>query len=455
MSPWSAGTSRMEDELVIGGVSASRLAAEVGTPCYVLDEADLRARAEAWRSAFETEFGAIGAGARVFYGGKALLTVTLARWLADAGLSLDASTDGELEVLLRAGVPGERIGLHGNNKSDAEIARAIECGVAHLTIDSLDEVDRIAHAAAAAGVRQRVQVRIIPGVMAGGHAHISTGHADQKFGLSLGDGMAEAAIHAVLLNRNLELTGLHAHIGSQILTTEPFEQAVRTLARVRAHTLVSTGYLVPELDFGGGFGVAYLPGQEGADPVAYARAMAAALADECTQLNIDIPDVSIEPGRSIIGPAVTTLYTVGTVKRVDTGAGTRMYVSVDGGMSDNLRTALYDASYHAELANRVSTDVATARVVGRHCETGDIVVRDVDLPRDTRRGDLLAVPVTGAYGRSMSSNYNMVLRPPVVAVRDGEITTLVRRETWDDLFATDLGGQAARGHDQSGQGGEQ
>lgn len=440
MSCWSQTTQRQNGELAIGGIGVSQLAAAVGTPCYVLDELDLRCRARQWREAFTAAFGAIGVKAQVFYGGKALLTTQLARVLVAQGLAIDAATDGEMEVLARAGVPGELIGLHGNNKSDAEIETAIQMGVAHLTIDCLDEIDRVAAAARKAGIRMRVQVRVVPGIKVGDHDHISTGHADQKFGLS--PEYALTAVQAILASRNLEYGGLHAHIGSQIVQTEPFVAAVTMLARLRTDISRITGYLAPELDFGGGFGVAYTPEQTGISPQAVAQIMAASLKEQCEADEVAIPDVSIEPGRAIVGPAVTTLYTVGSTKTVDIIAGQRRYVSVDGGMSDNIRPPLYQARYHCELASRTSKrPTMLSRVVGRHCESGDIVVPDIDLPADVHRGDVLAVPGTGAYCLAMGSNYNKVLRPPLVAVAQGRAELWQRRETFADLLATDVGSQ--------------
>lgn len=426
----------------VGGVNLRELAAEHGTPAYVLDEADLRARARAWRGAWVDAFGA----ADVYYAGKAFLSVAVARWMHDEGLRIDTATGGELAVALRAGVPGEAIGLHGNNKSDAELAAARDAGVGRVVIDSMAEIDRVA-AVAAAGWggdptrRAPVMVRVTTGVHAGGHEYIATAHEDQKFGLSVAGGQALAALEAVLDRPELELLGIHSHIGSQILDPAGFTLAARTVLALRAQLAAVTGVLVDEVDLGGGFGVAYLPDEVPLDPARIAKDVAATVADACAELGTPQPRVSIEPGRAVVGPTTLTLYTVGTVKPVtlDDGA-VRTYVSVDGGMSDNLRPALYGARYHAALVSRASDAAPVrARVVGKHCEAGDIVVHDVDLPGDVAAGDLLAVPVTGAYGRSMASNYNLVPRPPVIAVADGRARVLVRRETVDDLLSLDLG----------------
>ena len=446
---WPASTRVDEDGVVsIGGVRLTDLAREHGTPVYVLDEADFRGRARAYRQAFTEACAQIGTGVDVYYAGKAFLSVAVARWAHEEGLRIDTSTGGELAVALRAGVPGADIGLHGNNKSDAEIERALEAGVGRLVIDSLGEVDRVADAV----LRRRaahpdapaapVMVRVTTGVHAGGHEYISTAHEDQKFGLSVTGGQALAALEAVLARPELELVGIHSHIGSQILDPAGFAVAARRVLELRAALAARTGVLVPEVDLGGGYGIAYLPGEVPLDPVRMAKEVAAVVEETCATLGTAVPRLSIEPGRAIVGPTTVTLYRVGTVKPVTVdGALTRTYVSVDGGMSDNLRPALYGARYTAAVVSRTPGGARTvpARVVGKHCESGDVVVHDVDLPADIRTGDLLAVPATGAYGRSMASNYNHVPRPPVVAVRDGASRVIVRRETEDDLLALDLG----------------
>ncbi|MFJ2300115.1 MULTISPECIES: diaminopimelate decarboxylase [Oerskovia] len=454
--PWSSGVRRGPDGAVtVGGVDVRELADAQGTPAYVLDEADLRERARSYRRAFEAAFAEVGAGVDVYYAGKAFLSVAVARWLHDEGLRIDTATGGELAVALRAGVPGEHIGLHGNNKSDREIARALEAGVGRVIVDSLVEVERVAAAARArGGAPAPVMIRVTTGVHAGGHEYISTAHEDQKFGLSLAtptegeDSPAMVALLTVLSHPELELLGIHSHIGSQILDPSGFEVAARKVLELRAALARRTGFLVPEVDLGGGYGIAYLPGEVALDPDRIAKDVAASVAASSADLGTPLPRFSIEPGRAIVGPAGLTLYTVGTVKPVRvSGPGgeaestiVRTYVSIDGGMSDNIRPALYGADYHAELANRLSdAEPVLARVVGKHCESGDIVVHDVLLPGDVRAGDLLAVAATGAYGRSMASNYNHVPRPPVVAVADGETRVLVRRETEDDLLALDLG----------------
>lgn len=450
--PWSSGVQRTPGgSLAVGGVDVHDLAAEHGTPAYVLDEADFRARARAYRTAFERAFADVGAGVDVYYAGKALLTVAVARWAREEGLRVDTASGGELAVALRAGVTGAELGLHGNNKADAEIARALEVGVGRIIVDSLVEIDRVAALAREAGVVAPVMVRVTTGVHAGGHEYISTAHEDQKFGLSIagtGDSPAMTALLAILERPELRLLGIHSHIGSQILDPSGFEVAAHAVLRLRADLAVRTGVLVEEIDLGGGYGIAYLPGEVALDPERVAKDVASAVAAVASELGTPLPRFSIEPGRAIVGPAGLTLYTVGTVKPVVVGGAdgsdddtfTRTYVSVDGGMSDNIRPALYGARYHAELASRASSaDLVLARVVGKHCESGDIVVHEVMLPGDIRAGDLLAVAATGAYGRSMASNYNLLPRPPVVAVAHGASRVLVRRESVDDLLALDQG----------------
>lgn len=453
--PWSRGVRRRDDGVVeVAGLDVHDLADQVGTPAYVLDEADFRARARAYRTAFQTAFRAVGTDVDVYYAGKALLTVAVARWAREEGLRVDTASGGELAVALRAGVPGAEIGLHGNNKSDAELDRALEVGVGRVIVDSLVEIERVARAAAARGVVAPVMVRVTTGVHAGGHEYISTAHEDQKFGLSIAasrrpadgpdapsDSPAMTALLDVLRRPELHLLGIHSHIGSQILDPTGFEVAARAVLELRADLAARTGVLVDEVDIGGGYGIAYLPGDVALDPERIAKDVAAAVDTVATRLGTPLPRFSIEPGRAIVGPAGLTLYTVGTVKPVTLDDGrVRTYVSVDGGMSDNIRPALYGAQYHAEVVGRASgAEPVLARVVGKHCESGDIVVHEVMLPADVRAGDLLAVPATGAYGRSMASNYNLLTRPPVVAVTDGTARVLVRRETVDDLLALDEG----------------
>ncbi|WP_300641082.1 diaminopimelate decarboxylase [Nocardioides sp.] len=430
---WSRTATKSDGVLSVGGVALTDLVAEHGSPAYVLDEVDFRARAGAFRDAF--------AGFDVYYAGKAFLCTAVARWVAEEGLHLDVCTGGEMAVAERAGFPMERVGFHGNNKSVAELERAVRLGVGRVIIDSFEEVERLAEVSRAHGTRTAVMVRVTAGVEAHTHEYIATAHEDQKFGFSITSGDALEAVRRVLASDALELRGLHSHIGSQIFDTAGFEVAARRVLALHARVATELGTVMPEMDLGGGFGIAYTTQDDPADPRDLAAGMREIVEHECRALGIELPHLSIEPGRAIVGPAVCTVYSVGTVKpvRLDGGA-VRTYVSVDGGMSDNIRTALYDADYSCTLAGRASdAPPVLARVVGKHCEAGDIVVKDEFLPGDVAAGDLLAVPGTGAYCRSMASNYNHALRPPVVAVRDGVARVVVRRETEDDLLATDVG----------------
>ncbi|MBC9733189.1 diaminopimelate decarboxylase [Nocardioides marmotae] len=431
---WST-TAHKDDAgvLTVGGVPLTELVAEHGSPAYVLDEEDFRTRARAFRDAF--------AAYEVFYAGKAFLSTAVARWVAEEGLSLDVCSGGEMAVAERAGFPMERVGFHGNNKSEAELRRAVRNGVGRIIVDSFTEIERLDRIAAEEGATARVMVRVTAGVEAHTHEYIATAHEDQKFGFSITSGAALEAVRRVAAAGALELRGLHSHIGSQIFDSSGFEVAARRVLALHAAVARELGTEMPEMDLGGGFGIAYTTQDDPADPARLATEMTQIVEHECRALGLAQPALSIEPGRAIVGPSMCTVYEVGTVKAVSLdGGASRAYVSVDGGMSDNIRTALYDADYSCTLASRRSdADPVLGRVVGKHCEAGDIVVKDEFLPGDLAPGDLLAVPGTGAYCRSMASNYNHLLRPPVIAVRDGASRVLVRRETEDDLLATDVG----------------
>ena len=438
---WSRTTARnAEGAVEVGGVDVRRIAEEVGTPAFVLDEDDFRHRARAFRDAFAEAFRP-HRGADVYYAGKAFLCGAVARWVEEDGLGLDVCTGGELAVALRAGFPASRIALHGNNKSASEIRRALEAGVGRIVIDSLDEIDQVDEIAARLGLRAGVMLRVTTGVEAHTHEFIATAHEDQKFGLSLTGGSAFEAVHRVLDAPQLDLLGLHSHIGSQIFDTGGFEVAARRVLQLVARVRDELGHTIDQLDLGGGFGVMYNTQHTPSTPEALAAGIAGIVEKQCHELELDVPHLAFEPGRAIAGPSTQTLYSVGTVKDVRLGGPHhRVYVSVDGGMSDNVRTALYDADYSCLLTGRVSEAAPeVVRVVGKHCERGDIVVKDEYLPADVRRGDLISVPVTGAYCYSLASNYNHVPRPPVIAVRDGEIRTLIRRETEEDLLGLDVG----------------
>jgi diaminopimelate decarboxylase len=430
--------------LTVAGVDVVTLAERHGTAAYVLDEDDFRMRARAFRDGFAAAFERVG-GADVYYAGKAFLCTAVARWVAEEGLYLDVCTGGELAVARRAGFPAERIGFHGNNKSVAEIREALEYGVARVVVDSFQEIDRVAAVAAELGVVAPVMVRVTVGVEAHTHEFIATGHEDQKFGFSLAGGQAKDAVRRIVARPEaLELRGLHSHIGSQIFDTGGFETAARRLVALHAEVAAEHGVDLPEIDLGGGYGIAYTSQHTPLATGVLADELADIVEREFTAIGDGdhrrVPRVSVEPGRAIVGPTTFTLYEVGTVKDVELGDGhLRKYVAVDGGMSDNARPALYEADYSCTLASRSSdAPPALSRVVGRHCESGDIVVLDEYLPADVRPGDLVAVPGTGAYCRSLSSQYNHTPRPPVVAVRGGESRVIVRRETIDDLLALDV-----------------
>ncbi|MDF2707796.1 MAG: lysA [Nonomuraea muscovyensis] len=425
---WPRTSGRTEGALTIGGVDVRDLARDHGTPLFVLDEDDVRSRMRDYATAF--------AGSEVHYAGKAFLCKEIVRWLDEEGLGLDVASGGELAVALSVGFPAGRVTLHGNNKSVAELTRALEAGVGHIVVDSFEEIARLGHLAERLGRRPKVMIRVTTGVEAHTHEFIATAHDDQKFGLSLNSGAAAEAVHRILAMPSLELVGLHSHIGSQIVDTAGFEVAARRLAALLVQIKDEHGVVLPELDLGGGYGIAYVDDDEAPDIKVIADGLREIVAKVCTAAGLPVPRLTVEPGRGIVGPGGITLYEVGTIKDVE---GLRTYVSVDGGMSDNLRTALYGADYTTVLASREgSAEPMLSRVVGKHCESGDIVVRDCFLPADLAPGDLIAVAATGAYCRSLASNYNYLPKPAVVAVRDGQARVIVRGETEDDLLRGQL-----------------
>lgn len=433
--------------LTVAGVPVTAIAQEFGTPAYVVDEEDFRARAREFRQAFGAAFGGpLAAGADVYYAAKAFCCVAAIRWVRQEGLSLDVCTGGELAVALRAGMPARRITMHGNNKSRSELRRALDAGVGRVVVDSTAEIDVLARLAAEAGTRQGVLIRVNVGVEAHTHDYIATAHEDQKFGFSLAGGAAAEAAEHVLAEPSLQLAGLHSHIGSQIFNTQGFEVSTRRLLGLHAAIHDQHGIDLPEAGLGGGFGIAYTSRDDTLPPGELAEGMAGIVLAECRSYGVPVPRVSVEPGRAIAGPSTFTLYEAGTVKPVELDGGGRTYVSVDGGMSDNPRAALYGADYSCTLASRRSAaGPMLCRVVGKHCEAGDIIVKDEFLPADVAPGDLVAVPATGAYCRSMASNYNTVPRPPVIAVRDGAARLMMRRETEEDLLRLDVDPAAERG----------
>lgn len=435
---WPRNAARGDDGVVrVAGVPVTELAQQFGTPLFVIDEDDFRGRCRDVAAAF-------GGGANVHYAAKAFLCSEIVRWIDQEGLCLDVSTGGELAVALRADFPAERITLHGNNKSVEELTAAVQAGVGHVVVDSMTEIERLEAVAGAAGTVQDVLVRVTVGVEAHTHEFISTAHEDQKFGLSLTSGAAMAAIRRIFAAEHLRLVGLHSHIGSQIFDVDGFELAahrvISLLRKVVGEFGADKTAQISVVDLGGGFGIAHLPDDD-APPVAEVAAkLGAIVREESAAAGLRTPRLVVEPGRAIAGPGTITLYQVGTVKDVDISATAhRRYISVDGGMSDNIRTALYDADYDARLVSRASqAPPVLGRIVGKHCESGDIVVRDVWVPADVAPGDLIAVAATGAYCYAMSSRYNMVCRPAVAAVRDGAARLVLRRETVDDLTSLEV-----------------
>ncbi|WP_406456081.1 diaminopimelate decarboxylase [Streptomyces sp. NBC_00876] len=428
LSVWPASARvASHGDVAVGGVSLAEAAERFGTPVYLLDEGEVRERCRTYLRAFpDTD---------VVYAAKAFLCRALLHWVREEGLGLDVCSAGELEFAVINGFPAERIVLHGNAKSPDDLSTALRLGVGRIVIDSAWEIARLS-ALVPDGARQKVLVRVVPGVSAGGHAAIRTGTDDQKFGLSLTDGSARHAIARILDQPHLELVGLHCHIGSQITTVKPYLTALRRmvglLARIhRQHTVT-----LPELDMGGGHAVACRPGEEPLDIPSLGDRIRRELATSCTAAGIPVPRLTIEPGRALVGPAGVALYRVLAVKRT----GDRVFVAVDGGMSDNPRPALYGARYAPRLIGRRSTAApCTATVVGRHCEAGDVLAADAALPGDIHPGDLVAIPVAGAYHLSMASSYNAVGRPPVVAVHEGRARLLIRRESLADINGRDIG----------------
>ncbi|MFD5892836.1 diaminopimelate decarboxylase [Streptomyces sp. NPDC060366] len=427
-SVWPASAvSAPGGDLSVAGVSLLELAERYGTPTYVLDEGEVRSRARAWLRALPE--------AEIVYAAKAFLCRAVVDWMEEEGLGLDVCSAGELELAATRGFPVERIVLHGNAKSPRDLGTALRLGVGRIVIDADCEIARLA-AQVPAHDAQRVMVRVLPGIEAGAHPKIRTGAEGQKFGLSIANGDAEDAVARILGQLQLELTGLHCHLGSQISSPEPYERAVRELVSFFVRIRDRFGVVLPELDLGGGFAAAYLPGDAAPAPAVYGRRIRRALTGACADAGLPVPRLTVEPGRSIMAPAGIALYRVLAVKR----SGCRVFVAVDGGMSDNPRPALYGARYTVRRVGRASAaPMRTATVVGRHCEAGDVLADGVELPEDVRPGDVLAVPASGAYQVSMASGYNMTGRPPVVAVADGLPRLLVRRETFEDQRRRDVG----------------
>jgi diaminopimelate decarboxylase len=423
---WPYTALRKPDgEISIGGLRLSALAATYGTPAYLVDEADIRHRCRTYVAAFP--------GGEIAYAGKAFLCRAMAQWVAQEGLSLDVCSAGEIALARSVSFPAGRIILHGNAKTPEDLQAAFEYGVGRIVVDSVSEIGRLA---ALAPRRQRILIRVTPGVQAGVHPAVATGVEDQKFGFSLSSGAAADAIQRALGRAELELTGLHCHLGSQLTDLTAYEAAARKLIGLMAAARDRTGIVLGELNLGGGHAVPYFEGDAGFDLADFACRLSRVIAAECASLRLPIPRLVVEPGRAIVNRAMVTLHRVLAIKHV---VGVRTFVAVDGGMSDNPRPELYGARYSVSAVRQSGAHEETVTVVGRHCEAGDVLAADVPLPADLRPGDLLAVPGTGAYNHSMASNYNMVGRPPVIAIRDGAARLLVRRETTSDLLARDIG----------------
>lgn len=418
-------TARVSENghLTIAGCDTVELAERFGTPLMIFDRATLEARAKAFSSALEPS--------RVHYAGKALCTVAVLEVVRDLGLSLDVCTGGELTTALAASFPMERITFHGNNKSEDELRMAVEAGVGRIVVDSFDEIDRLDRINAKADL----MIRVTPGVEAHTHEYVQTGQEDSKFGFTLAEGVALEAVRRASKAGDCTLRGIHAHIGSQIFELSAFDLAVERLAEFLATARDDNGFEARDLNLGGGFGIAHTRDEKTPDPGESVSRLVDVVAREFSARSLPIPDVYVEPGRATIGASMVTIYRIGTIKKIP---GVRTYVSVDGGMSDNIRPALYEARYEARLANRMEAEAGPrVTVAGKHCESGDILIRDVHLPEDVSVGDLLCIPATGAYTYSMANNYNRVPRPPIVMVADGDATEIVRRETYDDLLKLD------------------
>ena len=427
--PWPLTADRdATGALTLGGVAVGALAERYGTPLWIVDEEDLRSRCRAYVDGFP--------GVEVTYASKAWCSLGILQLVDEEGLKIDVASGGELHTALVAGVDPARVILHGNNKSVGELDRALEVGVGRIVVDSFEELDRLERLAAARGVTAQVWLRITPGIDAHTHEYVRTGHDDAKFGFTLSLGLADQAFLRAQALDHVEVLGIHAHIGSQIFGTDPFianaEVTLDLLARWRAEH----GITLPELNLGGGMGIRYTHEDHPVEVHRYGKAVLEAVAERCEALDYPQPQLFAEPGRAIVGPSTVTLYEVGTIKALP---GLTTWVSVDGGMSDNIRPALYDAEHEVQLASRVSgAEPRAVTVVGKHCESGDLVREHAPLPGDLAVGDLLAVAATGAYTASMASNYNRLVRPAAVLVRDGQVRELVRRETLDDLVRLDV-----------------
>ena len=419
-----------DGQLVIGGCQAVELAQEYGTPVYVLDEATLRNRCRS----FVEEFNRLYPGTQVLYASKAYINPALARIFAEEGLGLDVVSGGELAVAQAAGFPLENVYFHGNNKTPDELEEAVKLGIGRVVADSFHELDLLNRIAADAGKSQNILIRVSPGIDPHTHAYTTTGIIDSKFGFSIQTGDAARAIRQALAAPNLDLRGLHFHLGSPIFELEPYQAATDLVLRFAAG-FREEGLELQEFSPGGGFAIAYTRDQQPPAIAEYAKAIVETLEATCNELGLARPALLVEPGRSIIGPAGVALYRIGAIKDIP---GVRKYVSVDGGMGDNIRPALYQASYEVISAGKANSGVTeTVTIAGKYCESGDVLATDVLLPT-AEPGDVIAIPASGAYCPSMASNYNLNPRPPMVLVRDGQSRLIRRRESYEDLMLCDL-----------------
>ena len=428
---WPKGTHRNADgELMVGGVSLVDVAEAHGTPVYIYDEQTLRRSMRQYHDAFAR----VLPGCNVVYAGKAFLSTAFVRILVEEDLGLDVVSGGELYVGLKGGMPASRISLHGNNKSPDELQMACDANIGKIIVDNFDEIELLAEICAERAAPINVMLRVNPGVDVHTHEKISTGMADSKFGLPIADGQAAAAVGQLVKLPGLHLVGYHAHIGSQLFDPEASIDAIGEMLDFAVRMREEHGVVLEQLSPGGGFGIAYLESDDPPAPEMWAETISLAIRKGCQSRGLPLPIVTLEPGRAIAGPSGVALYRVGARKELP---GVRTYISVDGGMADNIRPTLYDAMYTAALANRPgdgSSEQVT--IAGKYCESGDILIEDISLPR-LMRGDLIAVPAAGAYCLAMASNYNMSLRPAVVMVDDGEVREIRRRETFDDLVRLD------------------
>lgn len=428
---WPRNAVRQEDGVVtVAGVPLPEVAEEYGTPVFVVDEDDFRSRCQDMARAF-------GGPDRVHYASKAFLSKTIARWVDEEGLSLDVASLNELRIALAAEFPADRITAHGNNKDINFLRACVREGVGHVVLDSEQELELLDYVAAAEGKIQEVLIRVKPGIAASTHEFIATSHEDQKFGFSLASGSAFRAAQAAINAENLDLVGLHCHVGSQVFDAEGFSLAAERILGLYERIRDELDTTLPLLDLGGGYGIAYTADEQPLDVDAVAESLLTRVKAFADKLGIEAPVVLVEPGRAIAGPSTVTVYEVGTIKDVTVDEDTtRRYVSVDGGMSDNLRPALYQAKYDARVVSRfVEGNTVPTRVVGSHCESGDILINDERYPEDIITDDLLALAATGAYCYAMSSRYNAFARPAVVSVRAGKTKLMLRRETIEDLLS--------------------